>query len=293
MIPNKPTPPAGHGHAPGVTHTPGPAGTGTDQVNPEDLTIPEVANNLRGSLPDKIIRVNGRPEAAPTDSPQPVEVMPKEQFVRAVADRWVDACINKTDNVPSTLSEVLDTVFLLEGFSREWVRVDLPFNAMQVRAGGYSALHADKTVAEASCLKLDASRLGRSLAQSERIRRIRNVLDPAYALVDANETVVLNDVATQVDAALLRGDSVIKANGALLVALTAARAIRGEPANTAVATRAQNVRQAGAVRADEQAKLAATSAAEPTAHATTTVTTQTPVGPTAVRVPPGGPAQKK
>ncbi len=105
---------------------------------------------------------------------------------------------------------------------------------------------------------------------------LRAIIDPVYQILDANESIVLNQVATIIDDGLARGLSVVKANGALLRVLAPALDIRGKPAQDGLVTRSENQRRSDEVRAEEQAKQEEAAAPAAGAGSTTTVTTQSP-----------------
>jgi hypothetical protein len=207
-----------------------------------------------------------------------------------VTDALFEALTRKPETFWPRLECVVQLGFLMDDIDPRAVQAGLPFNAEQVQDGGVSVIKAVQTDRKASCMEVDAAKLGDRLAASIVIQRAKSVLEPAFRAVDANETVVLGEIAEIVSEGLTVGDSVISADGNLSWMLGPARAIRKEPAAAAVTSRFQNARNAEAVRAESQAEFERGRAevAAAVAPATTTVTTQAP--PTRL---PYAPAPKK
>lgn len=277
------------GQPPAHHHHQGPPAAGPEpgldnEVNPEDLHFSQVADFLNGTLPDNVLEVRGRFQPAPKQTQKPPEGEPKDQATARVLGKVGDGILKDRALLTVGLGELFSLVCLLEEIDPEAVRQALPFNSPQVRAGGYAMLRTCLTEREAEALGVDVADLGRHLAQGERIRRLRSVVDVIYEILDANESRVLSHLAEIVDGGLVRGASVIKANAALRRALAAALAIKGAPVQAGLQSRGQNARRDEAVRADEQAKHSV----PPEGHkggTTTTVTTQTGAAPSSSNEP--------
>ncbi len=123
---------------------------------------------------------------------------------------------------------------LQKDINKEAVRVALPFNSPLVRAGGYAMLRGSVAVKEGGAMKVNREHLGVKLAYLERIRQLKAEWKPVMEILDANETIVLSDIAAIVDDGLTVGWSTIQHNGALLRILEPALAIRGNPSDQSV-----------------------------------------------------------
>lgn len=253
-----------------------------NEIDPELLKL--VADYLNGRLPGGIVKINGRPEAAPKDQPVPLTVLTPEQEVTQLLPRISDGFLKTPETLPGAIEEELYLWLLMNGIDPTALRVNLPFNSAQVRLGGFALLGVCVRSQEAGPLKVNIPVLGQDLALCMRIRAIRAVVSRVDSILDANETQVLDRIAGYVDEALKNGLSTIKNNGELLRGLEAALAIRGKPVATGLESRGQNARTEAAIRADEQAKQAEEAgAARP---ATTTVTTEVPApSPSTPKVP--------
>lgn len=249
------------------------------EVSPEDLHDPLVADHLAGALPPKVAFVNGRPVAPPTDGTPAVQIDTREAAVGKVLDRMREGFLVKEEEMVPALGQAIDLAFLMLGVDPELIKLPLPYNAEQVRPGGYSVIGAYRAVPAAKVMSVDTTALGKNLALEERIRRLRGVIDNAHGALEANQSQVLTRIAEQVDSGLNAGYSVIETNGMLKRKLEPALAIRGKPAAAAQATRAGNERLEANVRAEEQArhKSEQTTQAKATEGTTTTVTTQNPI----------------
>ena len=256
-----------------------------DGISQEDYKNPLVADYLVGRLPKGLIKVNGHPQAAPDGSPRQIEVLTPEQMIDQMLADLRTAFLKRPETVAQCLEPVIELAFLQNEIDREAVREALPYNAAQVRAGGFAVLQA-QSVDEAKAMKVDTPALGRSLAMAERVRGLEVVIGKANQILVANGTRHLARIAEHVTGGIKRGASVIQNNGALLRTLQPALAIRDEPIADGLQSRADNARRDEAVRTDEQSKLAA--AMEPAATPATSVTVQTPTAPSTPRVPPPG-----
>jgi hypothetical protein len=71
-----------------------------------------------------------------------------------------------------------------------------------------------QTDRKAAVMEVDMNTLGQDMALALRIRRAREVVEPLFNILVANETVVLTRIADAVDKALTLGESVIAADAA-------------------------------------------------------------------------------
>lgn len=284
------TPPAAPRHR--LHHpliVPAPGSAADDQVDPRDLKNPLVSDFLLGKMPGRLKLENGHwvPAAPEPPSPAPPQVATANEVVDLVLGLLRDGLLKTPETLPDALDQLLNLVLVVNEIDPTQVRTSLPYNSGQVRAGGFSVLGTSEDEA-ARPLKVDYPALGRELAQEERIRRLRAVIDPVHDTLEFNETHVLSHVFDHVDGGLKLGLSVIQNNAALARQLGPALAIKGKPTETGLATRGQNQRLVEATRADAQTQPETPGAEEPRPPTTTTTVTTQP----AVSPPAGAPAPK-
>jgi hypothetical protein len=239
------TPRVHHETTPGQT-TPGLGADDGQAINPLDYNNPLINDYLAGHLPAGIVMNNGMPEAAPAPAPKvpPDPVLTPEQAARQAVEACYTGLTGKPETFWPSVATLIRLGFLQDGINLREVRVKKPFNSGQVLDGGMAVVQTIQNDPKAKCMEVDVNALATDMAQSLRIQRALETLKPAYLVADANDTVVLDRIATRVDKGLAVAASVIEADGNLARLLEDALAIKGGPAAAAVQSRAENARTA-------------------------------------------------
>ena len=283
--PQKPSPAPAPGHTPRVHHQPQPGLGGTpvqgnnpgEPVSLEDYNTAAISNNMLRHLPDTVVYEGDQPEEPPTATPpKPNPPIPSDPAARDAGDGVYTGLTTKTGTFWTAVRKASRLGYLLDGFNSRAVRVALAFNSTQISDGAVAVIKAVESDPKAACMEVDPEALGKDVALLLRVHRAQEQIDSIKQVLDANESVVLSRIFNTVDGGLKLGASVIAGDGNLSFVLGPALAIRKDPANLALATKASNARADKATRADEQTKMQAATPS-PVPPSTTTVISSTPV----------------